>query len=79
VPAISLPAGRVSFGAAGAFLVLLAILHVIKPELEPSWHPASEYAIGDYGWVMMIAIFSMALSCLALFCGGSLSDRNHRR
>jgi hypothetical protein len=64
---MSLPAARVSFGAAGAFVVLLAILHVIKPELDPSWRPASEYAIGDYGWVMMIAIFSMALSCVALF------------
>ncbi len=67
VTAISLPAARVSFVAAAAFLVLLVVLHVIKPELDPSWRPASEYAIGDYGWVMMIAIFAMALSCVALF------------
>ncbi len=57
---------RIARAAAAAFLVLLAILHVIKPELDPSWRPASEYAIGDYGWVMTIAIFSMALSCVAL-------------
>jgi Protein of unknown function (DUF998) len=66
VTAISAPAARVSCATAGAFLVLLVILHIIKPELDPSWRPASEYAIGDYGWVMMIAFFSMALSCAAL-------------
>ena len=34
--AIPLTAARLWFGAATAFLVLLATLHVIKPELEPS-------------------------------------------
>lgn len=56
-----------SFAAAAAFVVLLAALHVLKPELDPSWRMGSEYAIGDYGWVMRIAFFSMALSCVALF------------
>ena len=67
VSSISLPAARVSFAAAAAFLVLFAVLHVIKPELDPSWRMGSEYGIGDYGWVMTIALFSMALSCVALF------------
>ena len=66
VPSISLRAARVSFAAAAAFPVLLATLHVLKPELDPSWRMGSEYAIGDYGWVMRIAFFSMALSCVAL-------------
>jgi hypothetical protein len=56
-----------SFAAAAAFLGLLAVLHLLKPELDPSWRMASEYAIGDYGWVMRTAFFSMALSCAALF------------
>jgi hypothetical protein len=34
--AIPLTAARLWFGAATVFLVLLATLHVIKPELEPS-------------------------------------------
>ena len=67
VTASSILAARVSFAAAAAFLVLLATLHVIKPELDPSWRMGSEYAIGDYGWVMRIAFFLMALSCVALF------------
>ena len=64
---ISLAAARLSFTAAVAFLVLLAILHVIKPEFDPSWRFISEYLIGDYGWVMMLAFFFLALSCAALF------------
>jgi hypothetical protein len=67
VTAISLRAARVSLAAAAAYVVLLAMLHVIKPEFDPSWPMASEYAIGDYGWVMRIAFFSMALSCVAVF------------
>lgn len=63
----SLRAGRVSFAAAAAFVVLFGVLHVIKPELDPSWRMGSEYAIGDYGWVMRIAMFALALSCAALF------------
>ena len=67
VSPMSLRAAQVSFAAAAAFVVLLAALHVLKPELDPSWRMGSEYAIGDYGWVMRIAFFSMALSCAALF------------
>lgn len=64
---ISPAAARLSFTAAVAFLVLLAILHVIKPDYDPSWRFISEYLIGDYGWVMMLAFFFLALSCAALF------------
>jgi hypothetical protein len=65
--AASLPAARVSFAAAVTFVSLFAVLHVIKPELDPSWRMGSEYAIGRYGWVMQVAMFALALSCAALF------------
>jgi hypothetical protein len=64
--AISLVAARLSFGAAIAFLILLAALHVIKPELDPSWRFISEYAIGNYGWIMVLAFISLGLSCASL-------------
>jgi Protein of unknown function (DUF998) len=60
-------ASLVSFASAAAFVVLLAALHVIKPELDPSWHFISEYAIGDYGWIMVLAFLSLALGYVALF------------
>jgi hypothetical protein len=48
-------------------VVLLAALHFIKPELDPSWHFISEYAIGEYGWIMVLAFLSLALSYVSLF------------
>jgi hypothetical protein len=60
-------AARVSFAAAATSLVLLAVLHVISPELDPSWRMVSEYALGDYGWVLALMFLSMAVSCVALF------------
>jgi hypothetical protein len=67
VTAISRPAARLSFASAAAFVVLLATLHLIKPGLDPSWHFISEYAIGDYGWIMVLAFLSLALGYVALF------------
>jgi hypothetical protein len=58
---------RLSLTAAVTFLVLVAVLHLLKPELDPSWRFVSEYAIGDYGWIMVLAFVSLALSCVTSF------------
>jgi hypothetical protein len=67
VTAISQTAARLSFAAAAMSLVLLAALHVLSPELDPSWRMVSEYASGNYGWVLALMFLSMGLSCVALF------------
>jgi Protein of unknown function (DUF998) len=67
VTAISPTAARLSFAGAATFAVLLAALHFIKPELDPSWHFISEYAIGRYGWIMVLAFLSLALGYASLF------------
>jgi hypothetical protein len=67
VMAISLIAARLTFAAAAIHLILLAALHIIKPDFDPSWRMVSEYSIGRFGWVMVLAFLSMALSCLYLF------------
>ena len=64
--ALSETAARVSFVAAAIFLVLLAALHFIKPEFDPSWNMISQYEIGRYGWVMQLEFLFVALSCLTL-------------
>lgn len=56
------PAARLSLVAAVLFLMVVALLHLIKPELDPSWRMVSEYAIGRYGWLMTIAFLAWALS-----------------
>jgi Protein of unknown function (DUF998) len=67
VTAISPTAARLSFAGAATFVVLLAALHFIKPELDPSWHFISEYAIGEYGWIMVLAFLSLAIGYVSLF------------
>jgi hypothetical protein len=49
-----------------AFLVLLFLLHFLEPEFDPSWRMISEYALGRYGWVMMLAFICWAGSILSL-------------
>jgi hypothetical protein len=67
VTVVSRTAALLSFAGAATFVVLLAALHFIKPELDPSWHFISEYAIGDYGWMMALAFLSLAFSYVSLF------------
>jgi hypothetical protein len=45
----------------GAFALLVAIMHVLEPEFDPSWRMLSEYALGRYGWLM-----NLAFRCLAI-------------
>ena len=65
VASISESAIRFILTAATLFLVLLAALFVLKPEIDPTWRFISEYAIGRHGWLMSIAFLSMAACCVA--------------
>jgi hypothetical protein len=58
---------KISLYSAAAYLVLLVALHVLKPELDPSWHFVSEYSIGQFGWVNILAFLTLSLSCFAAF------------
>ena len=65
--AISLTAARISLVSGATLVVLLTALHFVKPDLNPSWHVISEYALGDYGWIMTIAFLTWGLSAVSLF------------
>ncbi len=58
---------RIALIAAAAYFVLLAALHVLKPDLDPSWHFVSEYSLGNYGWVNILAFLTLSLSTFAAF------------
>ncbi len=60
------PAARLSIGAAAVTLGLLAALHLVSPELDPSWRMVSEYANGRHGWMLSCMFASWALSSWAL-------------
>ena len=51
---------------AALFLVILILLHFLKPELAPSWRMISEYEIGRFGWMMRLAFFCWGASLLTL-------------
>ncbi|HEU5060857.1 MAG TPA: DUF998 domain-containing protein [Kofleriaceae bacterium] len=59
-------AAQVALVGCALFVALLALLHLVRPEIDPSWHFISEYAIGENGWLMGLAFFSLALGYLAL-------------
>ena len=57
---------RLSFWAGITFISLLALLHLIKSDTDPSWNFISEYQVGRFGWLMSLAFVSLGSSCLFL-------------
>jgi Protein of unknown function (DUF998) len=64
--AISAPAAWLSLGASIAAIGALAALHLLSPEFDPSWRVVSEYALGDYWWVLSLMFFAWGTSSWAL-------------
>jgi hypothetical membrane protein len=65
-PEIEVIGARLSIGAAAAVLLLLASLHVLSPEFDPSFRMVSEYALGHYGWVLSLMFLAWGISSWAL-------------
>lgn len=57
---------RIAFGSSLVTVGLLAALHILSPEFEPSWRMVSEYAHGEYEWVLMLLFLSWAVGSWAL-------------
>ena len=53
---------RVVLVCAAYFVLVLAILHILEPEFDPRFRFMSEYALGDYGWLMTTAFFALGLA-----------------
>jgi hypothetical protein len=66
VPAIRAAAPIVSLAATGASVLLMAALHFIKPDLDPSWRMLSEYSLGAHGWIMKVAFWLLALANIGM-------------
>ena len=64
---ISKTAARLAIGAIVSYQILLIVLIFLRPDLDPSWHTISEWAIGRYGWMMSGAFIISAVSYGALF------------
>jgi Protein of unknown function (DUF998) len=58
---------RAAVAAGATFAGLLALLHVLRPDLDPSWRYISEYAIGRFGYLMIFAFLSLSAGYVSLF------------
>ena len=65
--AISTRAARLAIAAIISYQILLIALIFLRPDLAPSWHTISEWAVGRYGWIMSGAFLISALSYAATF------------
>lgn len=66
VKKVSLTSARLVIVASVIVLVLLAGLHVLSPEFDPAWRMVSEYANGNYSWVLSLFFWVWAISTWAL-------------
>src|ERR1700690_862881 len=64
---ISTRAARLAMGAIIAYQILMVVLIFLRPDLDPSWHALSEWAIGPHGWIMSGAFLISATSYAVLF------------
>lgn len=57
---------RWAAACSGGLAVTLVLVHLLRPDLDPSWRPVSEYALGAYGWLMTLAFACWGLGPIAL-------------
>ena len=56
-----------ALGAGTGYALVLVLLHVLRPDLDPSWRFVSEYAIGTFGYLMIMAFLSLSAGYVSLF------------
>ncbi len=66
IPEIEIIGALLAIVAAAATLLLLASLHILSPEFDPSFRMVSEYALGHYGWVLSLMFLAWGMSSWAL-------------
>ena len=70
-------AARAAIGSTVLALLALAVVHLLKRDLDPSRTIISRYALGPYGWVMALCFAAWAAASLILF--GALTPRASSR
>src|SRR5215204_2583678 len=60
---------RVVFVCAAYYVIVLIVLHILEPGFDPRFRFMSEYALGDYGWLMTTTFFVLGLATFAVAAG----------
>lgn len=63
---ISLRSSRLAIIASCIALLALASLHTLSPEFDPAWRMVSEYANGNYGWMLSLMFAFWGIGAWAL-------------
>lgn len=61
--------GSIALGGVAAFAAIVAVLHALEPDFEPTNRFVSEYVLGDWGLLMNAAFFVLATALIALGLG----------
>jgi hypothetical membrane protein len=64
---ISTNAAWLAMSAILTYQLLLGVLIFLRPDLDPSWHSISEWAIGRLGWIMSGAFLVSSMSYVSFF------------
>jgi hypothetical protein len=59
----------IAIGGIVYFIVVVVVMHVLRPEYNPINHAVSNYAAGPYGYLMTTAFFVLAVSVFAMAFG----------
>ena len=59
-------AAVVAAAAAVVDLLVLGLLHIVSPEVDPVTRPVSEYALGEFGWLATIRTLAQGIGPIAL-------------
>jgi len=54
------------------FIAALITLHILRPDYAPRSHFISDYAVGEFGWIMTTAFLALSGACCALAAGMAL-------
>ena len=65
--------GNAAIGCGAYAALALLLMHILRPDLAPTRHMISEYAVGTFGWVMQSVFVGLSLGCAALFVGLALN------
>ena len=59
-------AAGIAAGAAVVDLLVLGLLHLVSPEVDPVARAVSEYSLGDFGWLATVRTVAQAVGPIAL-------------
>jgi uncharacterized membrane protein len=68
----------ISFCSLVLFLVIIVSLHVLRPDKNMLSCYLSEYAVGDYGWLMTTAFYALASAAAMLLRGLLLNTKSSK-